>query len=395
MNRWVPNLYLKKGQQKSVPEPILEESLKQAHRVQNNGLPAILTLGHLAFQTGVSYIKLHELVSRNIDPYRTFSIKKRTGGWRRINVPEFGLLRVQKYIDRHILSKIPASPYSYAFESRNLIKKCLNKSNSPIADCATQHLGCRWLIKIDLRHFFESLSEMQVYRVFAEAGYNNLVSFELARLCTKVLSATAKKYSKANWKSGRPSWVDGNSYPRYSFYIDKYKRIGHLPQGAPTSPRLSNLIVRKLDIEIAKVVDSYGLTYTRYADDMTFSTGSNSFSKKQGCDFINKIYSLLPKHGLRPHPQKAQIVPPGARKIVLGLLVDGDNVRLTKQFRSNLECHLYYCVKDPISHSTNRGFASVLGLKNYINGLLAYAKQVDSDYVKKIRLDIGKPEWPI
>ena len=128
---------------------------------------------------------------------------------------------------------------------------------------------------------------------------------------------------------------------------------------------------------------------------MTFSTGSNSFSKKKGRDFINEIYSLLPRHGLRPHPQKAQIVPPGARKIVLGLLVDGNRARLTKHFRSNLECHLYYCVKNPIDHAGNRGFASVLGLKNYINGLLAYAKQVDSDYAKKITSDIGKPEWPI
>ena len=248
MNRWAPHLYRQSGKQKGVPKAIIDESLSQANLVQVKDLPAILTLGHLACQTNVPYKHLHEIVSRNIDPYRTFSIRKRSGGWRHINVPQFGLLGVQKYIDRFILSRIEVSPYSYAF-----------KSETSIADCASKHLGCRWLMKIDLRHFFESLSEMQVYRVFAEASYNNLVSFELARLCTKVLSATAKKYSKANWKSGRPSWVDGNSYPRYSFYIDKYKRIGHLPQGAPTSPRLSNLIVRKLDIEIAKVVESRGL----------------------------------------------------------------------------------------------------------------------------------------
>ncbi len=384
MNRWVPNIYLKEGQQKGVSEHILNESLRQAHKVQNNGFPAILTLGHLAFQTDVSYMKLHALVSRNIDPYRTFSIKKRCGGWRRINVPEFGLLRVQKYIDRFILSKIPSSPFSYAF-----------KSQTSIVDCARQHLGCRWLIKIDLRHFFESLSEIQVYRVFNEIGYNNLVSFELARLCTKVLLPNAKKYNKTNWVSNLPFWIDGSCCPKYSFYNDKFKRIGHLPQGAPTSPRLSNLIVRELDLEISQLVCKYGFIYTRYADDMAFSTSSESFSKKQGKDFINKVYSLLPKHGLRPHPQKAQIVPPGARKIILGLLVDGDKVRLTKQFRNNLECHLYYCVKNPIGHVADRSFASVLGLKNYINGLLAYAKQVDPEYVKKIITNIGQPEWPI
>lgn len=377
MNRWAPHLYRQTGQQKGVPKAIIDESLSQANQVQDKGLPAILTLRHLAYQTNVPYKNLYQVVSRDIDPYRTFPIRKRSGGWRYINVPQFGLLRVQKYIDRFVLSKIPDSPYSYAF-----------KSKISIANCAKRHLGCRWLVKIDLRHFFESLSEIQTYRVFTEAGYNNLVSLELARLCTKVLPVSSKKYSKSNWKSDRHIF-------RYSFYKDTYNRIGHLPQGAPTSPRLSNLIVRGLDSEIVEAADEYDLTYTRYADDMTFSTGSRCFSKKKGRDFINKIYSLLPKYGLRPHPQKAQIVPPGARKIVLGLLVDGDKVRLTKHFRSKLECHLYYCVKDPTSHETNRGFASVLGLKNYVNGLLAYANQVDPDYVNKILSDVGKPDWPI
>jgi len=377
MNRWAPHLYRQTGQRKGVPKAIIDESLSQANRVQDKGLPAILTLRHLAYQTNVPYRNLYQVISRDIDPYRTFSIRKRSGGWRHINVPQFGLLRVQKYIDHFILSKIADSRYSFAFTSKTSIK-----------DCAYRHLGCKWLIKTDLRHFFESLSEIQAYRVFTEVSYNNLVSFELARLCTKVLPVTAKKYSKPNWRYSRHIF-------RYSFYKDQCNRIGHLPQGAPTSPRLSNLIVRGLDCEIAEVADEYHLTYTRYADDMTFSTGSSCFSKKKGCDFINKIYSLLPKYGLRPHPQKAQIVPPGARKIVLGLLVDGDKVRLTKHFRSNLECHLYYSVKDPISHATNRGFASVLGLKNYVNGLLAYANQIDPDYVNKISSDVGKPAWPI
>ncbi len=377
MNRWVPHIYRQRGREKGVHDAVIDEALSQAHRVQNRELPAILTLRHLAFQTDVSHANLHGIISRDIDPYRTFSIRKRSGGWRRISVPQFELLKVQKYIDRFILSEIEDSPYSYAF-----------KSKTSIVDCAKQHLGCKWLLKIDLRHFFESLSEIQVYRVFSEAGYNSLVSFELARLCTKVLPKPAKKYFKANWRCGGPVC-------RYSFYRDKRNRIGHLPQGAPTSPRLSNLIVQGLDNEIAKAAGEYKLSYTRYADDMAFSTGSSRFSKREGREFINMIYLLLPRYGLRPHPQKAQIVPPGARKIVLGLLVDGDKIRLPKHFRSKLECHLYYCLKDPIGHAESRGFASVLGLKNYVSGLLAYANQVDSDYVNKILPDCGKLDWPI
>ena len=375
MNRWAPHLYLREGQNNDIPITVIEESLRQANHLQDRGFPPVLTLGHLSYHTDIKYTRLRRIVARQTEAYRTFSIRKRTGGKRYINVPELDLLKVQKWIDRFILSKIKESPFSYAF-----------KSGTSIVDCANQHIACKWLVKIDLRHFFESLSEIQVYRVFLEEGYNNLVSFELARLCTKVLSHGAKKYRKSNWQNNKSFLFNWKYYD---------KRIGHLPQGAPTSPRLANLIVRELDIEISRIVKQYSMTYTRYADDLIFSTGSTTFSRKNGQGLIREIYSILPRYGLRPHPQKAQIIPPGARKIVLGLLVDGDKARLTKHFRSNLECHLYYCVKDPISHLKNRKFASILGLKNYINGLLAYAKQVDSDYVKKITSEIGKLKWPI
>jgi len=265
------------------------------------------------------------------------------------------------------LSNVKDSPYSYAF-----------KRGFSIVDCAQQHLGCTWLIKIDLRHFFESLSEIQAYHVFVDLGYSKLIAFEMARLCTKVLQPYARKYQKRRWRS----WTSKNL--PISDYRDKYNRIGHLPQGVPTSPKLANLIVRDLDIEIAALANKFGLIYTRYADDMIFSTARKDFNRKLAKTFIYYVYKILPKYGLRPHPQKAQIIPPGSRKIVLGLLVDRNKVRLTKQFRYRLECHLYYCAKDPVTHAKIRRFNSILGLKNYVNGLLAYARQVDPEYVEKI-----------
>ena len=295
-------------------------------------------------------------------------------GARYINVPHTNLLQVQKWIDRFILSNIPASPYSYAY--------CKGQS---IVECAKQHLGCIWLIKVDFRHLFESLSEIQAYRVFSEIGYGNLISFEMARLCSKVLKRNSRKYQKPNWLSDSPSPIDD--------YDDG--RIGHLPQGAPTSPKLSNLIVRKLDYEIAELCETLRLTFTRYADDIVLSSAARDFTRQNGLEAIRDIYALLPKYGLRPNPQKAQIIPPGARKIVLGLLVDGDKVRLSKTFKSTLECHLFFAAKDPVWHTTRRGFDSVLGLKNYISGLLAYANHVDPQYVEKQLNLNGLPQWPV
>jgi RNA-directed DNA polymerase len=374
MNRWAPNLYKNEAVKRGVAPSIYTPALKQALKLQDAGLPAVLSLGHIAFHTGVPYKYLRSIVTRKFDPYRTFSIRKRSGGRRYINVPCDKLLRVQRWIDQYILSKLHVSPYSYAY----------NK-NQKIIKCAEQHLKCTWLIKIDLRLFFESLSEIQVYKVFADAGYGALVSFEMARLCTKVLDHIAKKYQKTNW-------ISRNNMPIHD-YNDK--RIGHLPQGAPTSPKLANLIVQKLDFEIADLIKDTGLTYTRYADDLILSTCQPDFTRQKGLETIKKIYKFLPKYGLRPNTQKAQIIPPGARKIVLGLLVDSDKVRLSKSFRNTLECHLFYSAKDALIHAQQRKFDSVLGLKNYVNGLLAYAKQIDPEYTSKILTRNSVISWPL
>jgi RNA-directed DNA polymerase len=374
MNRWAPILYRQEGIRRAVPVNIIESAFQQAYGLQKAGFPAVLTLGHLAFHTDVPYSFLRKTVARRISPYRTFAIKKRSGGFRYISAPFQHLLRTQQWMDKFVLSKIQVSPYSYAFSQ-----------GQSIVECAQQHLGCTWLVKIDLRHFFESLSEIQAYRVFSNIGYGHLIAFEMARLSTKVLREDSRKYKKPSWISSKRSPIED--------YNDN--RIGHLPQGAPTSPKLANAIVHNLDLEIAEAVRKFGLTFTRYADDIVLSTDSKDFTRKKGLEVIHTVYSLLPKYGLRPNPQKAQIIPPGARKIVLGLLVDSQKVRLSKSFRNKLECHLHFAAKDPIGHAQRRGFHSVLGLKNFFNGLIAYATQVDREYVENLLKRNPIPVWPI
>ena len=77
MTRWAPTLYRQEGIQRAVPENIIESALQQAHSLQKASLPAVLTLGHLAFHTEIPYTFLRKTVARRIDPYRIFQIKKR------------------------------------------------------------------------------------------------------------------------------------------------------------------------------------------------------------------------------------------------------------------------------------------------------------------------------
>jgi RNA-directed DNA polymerase len=84
--------------------------------------------------------------------------------------------------------------------------------------------------------------------------------------------------------------------------------------------------------------------------------------------------------GLSPNLTKTQVLPPGARKIMLGLLVDGKIPRLTREFRACLRQHIYFLTHPdigPARHAGRRQFASVMGLRNHVYGLISYARMID------------------
>lgn len=199
-----------------------------------------------------------------------------------------------------------------------------------------------------------------------------------------------KRYDFKKWQNWHS---DSGKYDRIPDYANY--RIGFLPQGAPTSPKISNLVVKALDSDLQSLAESNKMVYTRYADDMHFSTATKDFGMQNARDLIKEIYRILPNYGLSPNRQKSNILSPGARKVILGTLVDSDRPRLTKEFRNKLECHLYYCSKDPVLHAEKRDFHSVIGLRNYIGGLLSYAMQIDKEYVAEIIKKTGTINWPV
>ena len=101
-------------------------------------------------------------------------------------------------------------------------------------------------------------------------------------------------------------------------------------------------------------------------------------------------------HGLSPNQAKTQIIPPGARKIVLGLLVDGGSPRLTREFKSRLRMHLYYLnhsMIGPGKHAECRGFDSIIGLCAHVRGLIAHAQLVEPDYGEACLEEFNKIAW--
>ena len=173
--------------------------------------------------------------------------------------------------------------------------------------------------------------------------------------------------------------------------------LGHLPQGAPTSPMLSNLVMYDFDRSVEEIANEFGLTYTRYADDLTLSTASEEFNRVKAQKAISRIYQIIRKFSFEPNFTKTQIIPPGARRVVLGLLVDGIEPKLTKQFRDRLRLHLHHIGPNgagAIKHAEQNHFQSVFGLRNHIEGLISFAHSVDPDYAKKAWEALGEAKWP-
>lgn len=374
---WSPRHYLEQGRLKQCPDAVLSTAVVQIQRLQsqNPPLPPILSLKHLSKVTKVSHEKLKGFVYR-INPdgyYKRFSIKKRTQGYRKISIPEPELKIVQEWISQNILQLPSVHPASKAFRKQDSILKC-----------AQVHCGSKWMIKIDVADFFGSITEIQACRVFKSIGYNPLISFQMGRICTDLLPRSAK-YKMPAWQK----WGE-----KYSIAENVQENFGRVPQGAPSSPPLSNLVMRELDKAIAELASTHGLNYTRYSDDMTFST-KMEYSRSRAMEFVEAVAQILKLDGLFLNRKKTAIIPPGARKIVLGLLTDREFPNLTKEFKDKLRQHLYYIETLGIEkHMLRREFDSIGGLYRHLRGLINYANLVDPAFAYRMKQKFKSLPWP-
>jgi hypothetical protein len=144
---------------------------------------------------------------------------------------------------------------------------------------------------------------------------------------------------------------------------------------------LSNLVMADFDARVGRLAEQNGMVYTRYADDLVLSNSDQEFSRPTAMRLISAVYDELRVDGLRPNTAKTHLIPPGARKIVLGLLVDNDVPRLTREWRECMRMHLHFINEfGANAHASRRKFDSTLGLKLHLQGKIAYAKGIDRAY---------------
>jgi len=339
---------------------------RYAQSLMTSNLPVIFTLGHLAKITHTDYNYLQDTVRRKREAanYKMFDIKKRSGGRRFIHAVNGRLHDVQQFINSELLQKVTPHPASFAFHSSGGIHKC-----------AKEHCEARWLFHFDLKDFFYSVTEMTVYNIFKKLGYSNLLSFELARLCTT--TRLPKDFKRVLVHRVDSTFLfnlkEKIDYP----HLEKKGIIGVLPQGAPTSPMLANLAAFDLDKDLSEFASQYGFTYTRYADDITISASYISPALSIG-NIQHHVIRTIRKHRFLENPDKTRIAGPGSRKKILGLLVDGPIPRLSKETYKRIDRLLHasqkYGLEETAAHEK---FESAYGFHNHLSGLVAFVKDVD------------------
>lgn len=246
---------------------ILEFLVRYSRRMAARRQPIILSVKHLAKKLRMSEPRLRWM-ARNARSHCTeFRIPKKDGGERILLAPHGKLMTVQRWILRHILDR--AKPHACAtgfVEGRSIV------------DNAQPHAGRAVVVRLDLKDFFPSIRFEQVRRVFQSLGYPYRVASVLAGLCTA---------------------------------------DGRLPQGAPTSPALSNLVCRNLDRRLAGLAGHHKFIYTRYADDLVFSSNNEKLPK-----LIPFFKQLIREEGFEVNERKISVMRRGQRQVVTGLVVN-------------------------------------------------------------------------
>lgn len=262
--------------------------------------------------------------------YTHFKLSKRSGGYRTISAPNITLLNIQKTIYKRILLSFNVHPASMGF-----------RQNISVAHNAKAHLGNKQILKVDIADFFGSIQKHRIIKTFEKIGYPTNISQVLAELCTLE---------------------------------------GKLPQGAATSPTLSNIVAYDMDVKLVSIAQKHNLVYTRYADDLTFSGEHIPF------ELILEIDIIIREEKFAIQRKKTRYLTEKKRKIVTGISVSsGKKLTIPKLKKREIRKNVHYILtKGLAEHQRFIGSTDPSYMKRLI-GYLNFWLMVepDNEYVKK------------
>lgn len=323
----------------------LSNETSDREKLESLSLPVITTPIELAQNIGISLSKLRWLTyHRNcttICHYYQFTIPKKRGGERKLSSPKPILRTAQSWVKEAILDKI--SPHEVA---HGFIKERSILSN------AMPHTGNAVVVNMDIKDFFPSVTFKRVKGMFRSFGYSESLSILLALLCTEPPVETVR-------------------YKDRVYNVSLGQRC--LPQGACTSPAVTNIICTGLDKRLKGKADALGFNYTRYADDMTFSGNSSSF--RDLGKLLKDVTDIVSFEGFLIHPDKTRIFHKSRRQEVTGLVVNrkpGINRKDLKKFRAIL----HNCEKNGIEGQNLENHTNFIA---YLRGYCSFISMIDQE----------------
>jgi len=266
----------------ALPDELREQYEAEISSLVERNLPPVVSSRCLAVLFGFSVKFVNAMRSQNHKYYREFTIRKGKKK-RKIQAPRVSLKVIQKWFGSHLAQALPVEDYVFGFvPGRSAV------------DAAQKHCNSAWVYSVDIKDFFSSTDEAEVKCALLGLGYSQKACDLIVPLCC---------------------------------HRDK------LAQGAPSSPVLSNLVMKSVDEKLSVLSCEHGITFTRYADDIVFS-GSGEFPEiiKQSVKaiFNGTCWELSANKEYFADSAKGQ------RLKVHGLLVNGGKARLTKGYRNKI-----------------------------------------------------------
>lgn len=306
-------------------------------RLAKNQLPKISDVDALASMLGekdeAALRRYMRPGTRTGSAYVEFEIEKATGGSRRIAAPRPSLKKVQRTILDQILAKVPTHEACHGFVS-----------GRSIVTNAQPHQKAELVLKMDISDFFPSIYHGRVAGLFQYLGYAREVSWTLASLTTY----------RPQLPSGRVIWP------------------GVLPQGAPTSPAIANLVAGRMDARLEGLANRAGAKYTRYADDLTFSFQKRPESKVGR--FLWWVDQILVQEGFRENLKKRRILRGSNQLRVTGIVVNS-GLFVPRADRRRFRAILHNCKKHGVaSQARDRS-----DFEAYLRGFASYVKMVQPE----------------
>ena len=309
-------------------------------RLLANQLPVITKVPQLCEALNLTVSELRRLCyqreASTYSHYTRFEIPKRSGGMRAIWAPLPTLKQAQHWILHEILERLVVHGAAHGF-----------LSGRSIATNAAEHSNSQLLVKLDIENFFPSISWKRVKGVFRKAGYPEQIATLLALLCTEAPREIVQDNGK-------------------TYYVALAERC--LPQGAPTSPALTNALCLRLDRRITGFADKAGWRYTRYADDLTFSFAADNSQAADISRLLGTVKRILGEEGFNVNVKKTHVIRQHQAQQVTGLIVNGTQApRVSRSLKRQMRAALHNLqqgkgLKEGESLNRLKGYAAYIAM---------------------------------